>query len=498
MAKSGYSHNLHENSGKNFFALGEPVEYYLILVCCDFLAATLSFSMAVLTRKLLGKLFPTLPPFLPHHILHLINSYWWLFFSIFLIFLYQQLYSRRLCFWEEVREIFNALVLSFLVIFAIIFARKIGPLVSRLTLGLMFGYSLFFFPLIRYLIKSTLFKSHRYRRKALIVGASNGAEELIRALESDRFLGYEIVGLVDDDPSLAGKHVHGKEILGPVNRISELISRWRVSTVFLNTTSFENGEHIDILPSIQNLAKEVCILPDLRDFGMLNAETQTYFKAQIFLLRVRNNLKSPANQLLKVLMDYTLSILMLPILLPIMGIIAILIKLDSRGPVFYVHERVGRGEKRIKVYKFRSMYVNSDEILADYLARNPEARREWELYRKLKGADPRVTKVGRFLRKTSLDELPQIFNVLKGDMSLVGPRPVMQEEIDKYYREYAQYYYMVKPGITGLWQISGRSNVDYDRRVRLDAWYVLNWSLWLDFVILINTVSVVLKGEGAH
>jgi undecaprenyl-phosphate galactose phosphotransferase len=143
------------------------------------------------------------------------------------------------------------------------------------------------------------------------------------------------------------------------------------------------------------------------------------------------------------------------------------------------------------------MHKDAEERLKKLLKENKEAKREWETSFKLKN-DPRVTKIGKFLRKTSLDELPQIFNVLKGDMSLVGPRPVIREEIEKYYGDFAQYYYMVKPGITGLWQVSGRSDTDYDKRVRLDTWYVLNWSLWLDLVILIKTVEAVLKGKGAY
>ena len=143
------------------------------------------------------------------------------------------------------------------------------------------------------------------------------------------------------------------------------------------------------------------------------------------------------------------------------------------------------------------MYEDAKERLEKLLKEDEQAKREWETNFKLKN-DPRVTRIGKFLRKTSLDELPQIFNVLKGDMSLVGPRPVIREEIEKYYGDFAQYYYMVKPGITGLWQVSGRSDTDYDKRVRLDTWYVLNWSLWLDLVILIKTVEAVLKGKGAY
>jgi undecaprenyl-phosphate galactose phosphotransferase len=143
------------------------------------------------------------------------------------------------------------------------------------------------------------------------------------------------------------------------------------------------------------------------------------------------------------------------------------------------------------------MYKDADKILAELLEKNPELKKEWEESFKLKN-DPRVTKIGKFLRKTSLDELPQIFNVLKGEMSLVGPRPVTQEELEKYYKDYAKYYLSVWPGITGLWQVSGRSDLSYKERVFLDAWYVRNWNLWLDFLILLNTIKVVIKQKGAY
>ena len=193
----------------------------------------------------------------------------------------------------------------------------------------------------------------------------------------------------------------------------------------------------------------------------------------------------------------TVSVLFLPLLLLVIGILGLLIKLDSRGPVFYRHTRIGRSGKPFGVYKFRSMYLDSQERLGKILRADPGSREEWERYFKLKN-DPRITRMGNFLRRTSLDELPQIFNVLKGEMSLVGPRPVLKEEITKYYKEDAAYYNLVRPGISGLWQVSGRNDVDYDKRVRLDTWYVLNWSVWLDITILFKTLSVVLKKEGAY
>lgn len=164
--------------------------------------------------------------------------------------------------------------------------------------------------------------------------------------------------------------------------------------------------------------------------------------------------------------------------------------------VFFGHERIGRGGKPFKCYKFRSMVPDAEKVLEELLRNDPAAREEWAREFKLKN-DPRITSVGAFLRKTSLDELPQLWNVLKGEMSLVGPRPVVAEEIERYGQQ-AQHYMQARPGMTGLWQVSGRNDIDYDSRVYLDTWYVKNWSLWSDIVILLRTVRVVLGRDGAY
>ena len=184
--------------------------------------------------------------------------------------------------------------------------------------------------------------------------------------------------------------------------------------------------------------------------------------------------------------------------LPLMIPIAMIIKLTDRGPVFFGHERVGFRGKKFKVLKFRSMYPDADKRLKDILENDPIAREEWERTFKLKN-DPRITPIGKFLRKTSLDELPQFFNVLKGDMSVVGPRPVVEEELKKYYKDKAKLYMSVKPGITGYWQVEGRSDVkNYEERVKMDEWYIKNQSFWLDIKIVLKTIKVMLTGKGAY
>jgi len=181
---------------------------------------------------------------------------------------------------------------------------------------------------------------------------------------------------------------------------------------------------------------------------------------------------------------------------PIIAVAALATRFSSEGPVLYRQIRIGRGNRAFTALKFRTMWMNADERLDDYLARDPALREQWERVAKLKN-DPRVTRVGRFLRRFSLDELPQLWNVLTGEMSLIGPRPIVVEEIEKYGLDYTAYQ-RVRPGLTGLWQVSGRNDTTYQQRVDYDSYYVRNWSLWLDAKILIKTFRAVISGVGAY
>ena len=212
-------------------------------------------------------------------------------------------------------------------------------------------------------------------------------------------------------------------------------------------------------------------------------------------LEMVNQRRMRALRVEKWILDRLLAVIAFVLLLPFFVIIPILIKLTSRGPVFYRQNRLGRGGRPIRVWKFRSMYVDADARLASILASDPAKRAEWEANFKL-ADDPRVTPLGRFLRKTSIDEFPQLFNVFAGDMALVGPRPIVQDEV-KYYGPAYDIFASVHPGVTGLWQASGRSGTDYARRVALDTYYVLNWSPWMDVWILFRTIGAVLFMRGA-
>ena len=238
----------------------------------------------------------------------------------------------------------------------------------------------------------------------------------------------------------------------------------------------------------------VVYLPAAKAFPVFGARAVSF--DGIGGLEMVNQVRMKVKRFQKRVIDGLLAFAAFVVFLPAFVVIPVLVKLTSRGPVFYRHRRLGRNGREFYIWKFRSMYIDADRRLKDILASNPSAAREWESSFKL-SHDPRVTPLGRLLRKTSLDELPQLFNVFTGDMALIGPRPIVDEEVGYYGSSYRAFS-SVRPGITGLWQVSGRSDTDYARRVALDSYYVLNWSPWMDIWILFRTVYAVAFMRGAR
>lgn len=215
-----------------------------------------------------------------------------------------------------------------------------------------------------------------------------------------------------------------------------------------------------------------------------------------FAAQMRGGLFHASAQALKRIFDIVSALVLIILALPFAVVIALAIVLETPGPVFFGHTRIGRGNRRFRLWKFRSMVVNSEDVLRAYLEKRPDLATEWNATHKLKD-DPRVTRVGRFLRRRSLDELPQMWNVLRGDMSLIGPRPIVEDEIPKYGAAF-DLYRRVRPGLTGLWQVSGRSDTSYRKRIELDSRYIRSWSIWLDLRVIWKTVGVILRAHGAY
>ena len=327
------------------------------------------------------------------------------------------------------------------------------------------------------------------------------AGKLPGGIENEGHLGYNIVGFLDDDPDKIGKAIAINDrkfkVLGKVKSFRKIISSMNISTVIIAIPSHTVEYLSQLTENVQKYAGRVLLIPDLKGIALLNTEVRNLSSQQTFMLNINNNLLSEFNKFIKRCFDFFFSLFFMPLLFVLIVVFGVLIRIDSPGNVFLRQDRIGKGGRTFKCLKFRTMFRNADEILAGYLEKNEKAREEWSRYKKLRDYDPRVTPVGRFLRKTSLDELPQIFNVLAGEMSFFGPRPYLLDEESRM-GENADMILLINPGITGLWQVSGRNELDFEERVKLDTWYVLNWSLWLDVVIFFKTIRVVLKKEGAY
>ena len=470
------------------------------LILTDLLGFFIAFIAAIYCRIFISIIYPHLPQFNPN-VNILVYKIWWMPF-IFIFFInYEGLYISRLPYWEETKELIKVIVLFGILSYAMVSFTKLSESVSRLVIGITIILLLFVIPFIRLWSKRLLYKIGLWKENTIIVGADEIGILTAESLIKEDYLGYNVIGFLDDDIEKTGKKIlignREYKIFGSIKHLKKFINLLHILTIIVTMPSFSKEKLLELVSKTRKYVKNIIVIPDLRYTPLFNSKINYLIAHQLFFLNIKNNSKSTFNNFIKRLYDIIVSIILLPFILLAVVVIGILIKIDSKGGIFYSHQRIGKNGKIINIYKFRSMYKDADERLKNVLEKDEEALKEWKIYFKLKN-DHRITKVGNFLRRTSLDELPQIFNVLKGDMSLVGPRPVLKKEIDEYYKESSQYYLMVKPGITGLWQVSGRNNTNYDFRIKLDTWYVVNWSLWLDIIILFKTIKIVLKREGSY
>jgi len=460
---------------------------FLIIVIFDFIAFVISLYLAHQTRIFLNvfDIVQYKKPFSYYY------EYFFVFFIIFFLFYYEGVYTKRYDIWEDMKKIFNSLAIIVVIILSLVSITKSSLLFSRLVIFLFWFYSLFVFPLFHVLSKKLLYRLNLWQKNVIVCGTSSQTLEFSNSLENQFYLGYKIYAFFDRKSHQ--KQFCGKKVIRSILELNTESKKHDIDTIFVIASSKTD---ID-LTSLQTIFKNVIVIPDLEGLSIFNTKINFYFSQKLLFIQTKNNLDSILNRMLKRLFDLILVVIVMPFFLIALIFISIAIKATSKGPIFFKHERVGKNGKIIKIYKFRSMYVDAQERLKVLLENDEALKQEWNQYFKLKN-DPRITKVGHFLRKTSLDELPQIINIIKNEMSFVGPRPVVQEEVEKYYKEYAKFYYMVNPGLTGLWQVSGRNDTTYDFRVKMDSWYVTNWSLWLDIIIIVKTIGVVIRKEGVY
>ena len=388
--------------------------------------------------------------------------------------------------------ILRAMILSIGVLLALLFFLNI-QYVSRFVILTFSVVDFFVLLAIRITIKSYFvrsIKSGRHCLRVLIIGTGERAKDIAGELQNQAEWGIQVIGHLDPDPTRIGQTVNNKPVIGAVADISSCLKKYIVDEVIIAIprSMLEDAEPIAFACEEEGI--KLRFMADI--FSLQAARISLVQMGNLPLLTLEPVAQDKDILLLKRLFDFLVTLSSMPVVLPILALIAIAIKIDSPGPIFFVQQRVGLRKHLFPMYKFRSMHENAEEMLKDIEHLN-EA--EGPIFKMTN--DPRVTRVGKFIRKTSLDELPQLINVLKGDMSLVGPRPMSIRDVDLFEKGIQRKRFSVKPGITCIWQISGRSNLPFDKWLELDLEYIDNWSFWLDLKILFKTFPAVLKSKGA-
>ncbi len=403
-------------------------------------------------------------------------------------------FSRLLPGWglgaaEELRRMTLGLITLFTGTAALLFLSKQAG-AGRMFLAMGGLLALILLPTARALSKYVLIRLNKWGVPVVVYGCNGTVKELCAALRNERTIGYNPVGIFHSNPELWGDRIWGIPVLGGLEQNTP-----EVPVALLIGEGMSRKQLEKLLDGPLSLYRRVIFIPSLPDsLPILGVRSCGLAGRPAF--EINRELTDPVAQIIKRLFDLALVLGTLPFWAPLIGLIALFVWLGDRKAPFFLHRRIGHNGKPIRVIKFRTMVPDAQKILEAYLEQHPEARKEWEENFKLRN-DPRITKIGRWLRKYSLDELPQLWNVIRGELSLVGPRPIIEDEIRKYGDKF-KLYLRVKPGITGIWQVSGRNDTSYEYRVTLDAFYVRNWSIWLDLVILIRTIRVVIKGDGAY
>ena len=434
--------------------------YIGILVLVDFLVLLFSLKIAIFFRE---NFFQSIMPVfsIPN-----IQKYFWIILITLILFNLEKIYKTRYDFWSDTKRVIKALFFSFITVFTVITLTKMSEDYSRTFLFMFFLIAIFLIPFFKRLTKKVLFKFDSFKIKVKIVSKSSQFDILSKEFIDNWYFGFDICDKKYDMVIISSRKF-------TLEDLQKLIKRYSKKT------------------------RDIYVIPYMSHLDFSHTNVVDYFNVRLSAIHIENRLLNGKNIFIKYLFEKILVVLILPLALLLHLILIMLIKKDSKGSVFFKQKRFGLRGKTFSCYKYRTMYTNGDEILKEYLAQNPDEVEYYSIYHKYKN-DPRITKIGSFLRATSLDEFPQFFNILRGDMNLIGPRPYMLNEKIKIGRYNEDTILKVKPGITGLWQVSGRNELTFDERIDLDKWYIQNWSLWMDFVIFMKTIKVVLSKVGAR
>lgn len=437
--------------------IDKNVFHATLLIFIDAIILIVLFYLSIILREALD--FDYIPPF---KVIHL-EDFLFAIITILILFMNEKIYLFRYDFWQETRKIIKSLAISYLLTLTLLALMKTNEEYSRLFITIYFVLAIIAIPLFRRFIKRALYSFDFFNKKVLVIGHKPQKEKLLQEFKNNFYLGQSFTTTNYDSVLIISKGMK-------VEQLNKLIEKYT------------------------NTKEGLYIIPYVDDINFSHSTIIEYSNIQSNSIFIENRLLVKRNILIKSFFDKSMSLLFVPFFLLIHLFISLAIKLDSKGKVLYKQLRLGKNNENFLCYKYRTMYENGDQILSKYLEKHPEEVSYYNEYHKYQN-DPRITPIGKILRATSLDELPQIINVLKGEMSLVGPRPYMLSEAEKI-GEKQKFILKVRPGITGLWQVSGRNNLSFEERNDLEVWYIKNWFLWDDFVILIKTFKVVFMKIG--
>ncbi|GAB4259865.1 sugar transferase [Thermincola ferriacetica] len=392
---------------------------------------------------------------------------------------------------DQFWRVTKAVLYSVITIAALSYMFKV-QLFSRfvfITFSVTTVFGLWFWRVMKHWAVSKLLQRGYFNRRLIIVGAGEKGRLVAQELMARPGLGYTVVGFADDDPQKQNQNICGVPVVCPNNRLAETVAARQIDEILITIPSYRELTQ-NIITQCRRQDVQIRIVPEM--FNLMTSSVEVGQLGPVPYMRIVKTPMQGMPLVFKRLFDVIVSLTGIVVLSPLMLATALAIKLDSPGPVLFRQKRVGKNGQLFDFYKFRSMVPNAEELLAELAAANEADGPVFKIKE-----DPRITRVGKFIRKYSIDELPQLFNVLKGDMSLVGPRPPLPNEVDQY-GDFEWRRLEVIPGITGLWQVSGRSDLSFHKWMELDIYYIENWSFWLDLKILLQTVPVVLTGKGAY
>ena len=403
---------------------------------------------------------------LEHFSLSMLSQYYWMMAIVLVILAVKRTYTSRYDFWSDTKLVLYAYSISVLVVLSVLSLAATSKEYCPFTLLKFFALAVLITLFFKRILKHFLFSFDIFKVRIKVLATGDHAKLLAKELADNWYFGYKQ-------------------------------SEKNYDIVLISSKMFDTATLQEKIYSYSKQTKDIYLIPYIDHLDFSHTTILDFSNIRLSALHIENRLLNKENILIKTLFEKTMVLILFIFALFLHLLLWLLIRMDSKGPVIFKQKRLGKHGRVFSCYKYRTMYVDNEELLQNYLQEHPEEIDHYEKYHKYKN-DPRITRFGKFLRQTSFDEFPQFYNILRGDMNLIGPRPYMLSEKEKIGEKNIETILESKPGLTGLWQVSGRNELSFDARVKLDIWYIQNWSLWIDFVIFIKTLKVVFSKVGAR